>query len=132
MHIVTKNFKLQSYSLGALPLRDLPHNQESISEIWLRECTDTLRIDSNCMQPVITTNGVSNMAVAGCHASGWFWMWCICHILYLAVQAGWEAIQRETDLIPRVKKFLPHMHQSPKDRIELKNCLAAALATNAP
>ena len=89
MHIVTKDFKLQSYSLGALPVRDIPHNQESISEIWLRMCADTLGINSDHMQPIITTDGAYNMVAAGCHASGWFWMWCICHILHLALQAGW-------------------------------------------
>ena len=88
MHIVTKDFKLQSYSLGALPLRDLPHNQEFIFAIWLRNCADMLGIDSDCMQPVINTDEASNMVAAGCHASSWFLMWCICHILHLAVQAG--------------------------------------------
>ena len=69
MHIVTKDFKLESYSLGALPLHDLPHNQQTISEMWLWVCADTLGIDSDCMQPIITTNGVSNMVAAGYHAS---------------------------------------------------------------
>ena len=87
MHIVTKDFKLESYSLEALPLRDLPQNQQTISDMWLRVCADTLGIDSDHFQLVITTDGASNMVAAGCH--GWFWMWCICHILHLAVQAGW-------------------------------------------
>ena len=128
MHIVAKDYKLEGYSLGALPLRDLLHNQQSLSEMWLRVCTDTLGIDSDCMQPVITTNGVANMVAAGCHASGWFWIWCICHILHLVVQAGWQAIQGETEFISRVKKFVTHMHQSPSDWVELKNCQAAVLA----
>ena len=97
MHIVSKEFKLESYSLGALPLRDLPHNQQTISDIsltisdnlWLRVCADTLGIGSDCFQPVITYNGASNMVAAGHCASGWFWMWCICHVLHLVVQAGW-------------------------------------------
>ena len=72
MHIVSEEFKLESYSLGALPLRDLQHNQQTISEIWLRVCADMLGIDSDHFQPVITTNGASNMVAAGCHASGWF------------------------------------------------------------
>ena len=74
MHIVTEDFKLESYSLGALPLHDLAHNQQSISEMWLWVCADTLGIDSDRFQPVITTDGASNMVAAGCHASGWFWM----------------------------------------------------------
>ena len=69
MHIVTKNFELQSYSLGAFPLCDLPHNQESISEMWLHMCADTLVVDSDRMQPVITTNRASNMLAADYHAS---------------------------------------------------------------
>ena len=89
IHIVTNDFELEGYSLGALPLRDLPHNKHTISEIGLQVCADMLGIDSDCMQPVITNNGASNMVAAGYHASGWFWMWCICHILHLAVQAGW-------------------------------------------
>ena len=92
MHIVTKNFKLQSYSLEPLPLRDLQNNRESISELWLRVCADAHGINNDHMLPVITTNGASNMVAAGCCASGWFWMWCIYHILYLMVQAGWKAI----------------------------------------
>ena len=35
MHIVTKDFKLQSLTLEPFPLRDLPHSRESISEMWL-------------------------------------------------------------------------------------------------
>ena len=89
MNIVIKDFKLENYSLGALPLRDLPHNQHSFSEIWLRMCANMLGIDSKRMQPTITTDGASNMVAAGCHASGWFWMWCICHVLHLVVQTGW-------------------------------------------
>ena len=89
MHIVTKEMKLESYSLGALPLRDLAHNQQTISEMWLRVCAETLGIDSDRFQPVITTDGAANMVTAGHHADGWFWMWCICHVLHLAVQAGW-------------------------------------------
>ena len=88
MHIVTKNSELQSYSLGALPLL-LPHNQESISEMWLHMCADTLGVNSDRVQPVITADRASNMIAAGHRASGWFWMWCVCHILHLVVQAGW-------------------------------------------
>ena len=89
MHIVAKDLKLENYSVGALPLRDLSHNQQTISEMWLRVCADTLGIGSDHMQSIITTNGASNMVATGCHATGWFWMWCIWHILHLAVQAGW-------------------------------------------
>ena len=89
MHIVTKEMKLESYSLGALPLRDLAHNQQTISEMWLRVCAETLGIDSDRFQPVITTDGAANMVAAGRRADGWFWMWFICHVLHLAVQAGW-------------------------------------------
>ena len=89
MHIVTKEMKLESYSLGALPLRDLAHNQQTISEMWLWVCAETLGIDSDRFQPVITTDGAANMVAAGRRADGWFWMWCICHVLHLAVQAGW-------------------------------------------
>ena len=74
MHTVTKDFELQIYSLGSLPLRDLLHNQESISDMWLRMCTDMLDVDSECMQPVITTDWASNMVGAGHRAGGWFWM----------------------------------------------------------
>ena len=89
MHIVTKDFKLQSHSLEALPLCDLPHNQESISKMWFLVCADTLGIDNDHMPPAITTDGASNMVAAGHRASGWFWMWCMCHILHLVMQAGW-------------------------------------------
>ena len=89
MHIITKDFKLQNYSLEHLPLRDLPHNRESISEIWLQVCADTHGIDNDHMPPIIMTNGASNMVAAGHHASSWFWIWCIYHILHLMVQAGW-------------------------------------------
>ena len=99
--------------------------------MWLQVCADTLVIDSDFMQPIITTDRASNMVAAGYHASGWFWMWCICHILHLAVQAGWEAIQGQTGFIPHVKKFVTHMHQSPKEWAELKNCQAAVMAANA-
>ena len=89
MHIVSKEFKMESYSLGALPLRNPPHNQQTISEMLMRLCANMLGIDSDCFQPVITTDGASNMVAGGCRASGWFWMWCICHVLHLVVQAGW-------------------------------------------
>ena len=72
MHIVTKEMKLESYSLGALPLRDLPHNQQIISEMWLRVCAKMLGINSDRFQPVITTNGASNIVAAGHCAGGWF------------------------------------------------------------
>ena len=59
MHIVPKEMKLESYSLGALPLRDLAHNQQTISEMCLRVCAKTLGIDSDRFQLVITTNGAA-------------------------------------------------------------------------
>ena len=89
MHIVSKDFKLESYSLGGLPLRDLPHNQQKILEMWLQMCADMPGIDSDRFHPVITTDRAANMVAAGRRANGWFWMWCICHVLHLAVQAGW-------------------------------------------
>ena len=49
MLIVTKDFKLYSYSLGAPALRDLPHYQQTISEIWLWLRADMLDIDSDRM-----------------------------------------------------------------------------------
>ena len=70
MHIVSKGFKLESYSLGALPLRDLAHNQQTISEMWLRVCAEMLGIDSYRFQPVITTDGAANMVAAGSCADG--------------------------------------------------------------
>ena len=99
--------------------------------MWLRVYADTLGIDSDRFQPIITNDRASNMVAAGHHASGWFWMWCICHILHLAVQAGWQAIQGETNFIPWVKKFVTHMHQYPSKWAELINCQAAVLAANA-
>ena len=69
MHIVTKDFKLESYSL-ALPLCDLPHNQQTISEMWLQVCAEMLGIDSDRFQPVITTDGAANMVAAGRCADG--------------------------------------------------------------
>ena len=132
MHIISKGLKLESYSLGALLLRDLPHNQQTISEVWLRVCADTLGIDSDHFQPVISTDGASHMVAADCCAGGWFWMWCMCHILHLAVQAGWQTIQGETDFMPRMKKIVTHMHQSPSEWAELKNCQVAVLTANAP
>ena len=89
MHIVTRDFKLQSYSLEPLPMRDLSHNREFISDMWLRVCADVHGIKNDHMPPIITTGGASNMVAAGCCASGWFWIWCIYHILHLMVQAGW-------------------------------------------
>ena len=89
MHIATKEMKLESYSLGAFPLHDLPHNQQTISEMWLWVCAETLGIDNDRFQPVITTHGAANMVAAGYRGNSWFWMWCICHVLHLAVQAGW-------------------------------------------
>ena len=74
MHIIIKELKLESYSLGALPLSDLTHNQQTISEMWLRVCADMFGIDSDHFQPAITTDGASNIETAGGRASGWFWM----------------------------------------------------------
>ena len=88
MHIITKDFKLQSYYLESFLLHDLPHNQDSISEMWLRVCADTPGIDNDRMPPVITTDGASNMVAAGHHGIGWFWMWCMFHILHFVVQAA--------------------------------------------
>ena len=65
IHIVTKDFKLQSFALELFPLRDLPHNRESISEMWLWVCANTHGIDNNHMPPNITTNGAFNMVTAG-------------------------------------------------------------------
>ena len=72
MHIVTKDFKLQSFALEPFPLRDLPHNQESISKMWLQVCANAHGINNDHMPPDITTNRASNMVAAGCHASSWF------------------------------------------------------------
>ena len=36
------------------------------------------------------------------------------------------------DFIPRVKKCVTHMHQSPSKWAELKNCQAAVLTANTP
>ena len=65
MHIVTKDFKLQSFALEPFPLRDLPHNRESISEMWLRVCANAHGIDKNHMPPDITNDGAFNMVTAG-------------------------------------------------------------------
>ena len=65
MHIVTKDFKLQSFALESFPLRDLPHNRESISEMWLRVCANAHGIDNNHMSPDVTTDGAFNMVTAG-------------------------------------------------------------------
>ena len=65
MHIVTKDFKLQSFALEPFPLCDLPHNRESISEMWLRVCANAHGIDNNHMLPDITTDGAFNMVTAG-------------------------------------------------------------------
>ena len=65
MHIVTKDFKLQSFALEPFPLRDLPHNREFISEMWLRVCANAHGIDNNHMPPDITTDGAFNMVTAG-------------------------------------------------------------------
>ena len=89
MHIVTKDFKLQSFALEPLPLRDIPHNRKSISEMWLQVCTNAHGIDNDHMPPNITTDGASSIVTAGCHGSGWFWIWCIYHILHLMMQGEW-------------------------------------------
>ena len=89
MSIVAKDFKLQSSSLEPLPLHDLPHNRESISEMWLWVCADMHGIDNDHIPPNISTDGVFNMLAAGCQGMGWFWIWCIYCILHLMVQAGW-------------------------------------------
>ena len=65
MHIVTKDFKLQSFALESFPLRDLPHNREFISEMWLRVCANAHGIHNNHMPPDITANGAFNMVTAG-------------------------------------------------------------------
>ena len=65
MHIVTKDFKLQSFALESFPLRDLPHNREFISEMRLRVCANAHGIDNNHMLPDITTDGAFNMVTAG-------------------------------------------------------------------
>ena len=65
MHIVTKDFKLQSFAVEPFPLRDLPHNQESISEMWLRVCANAHGFDNNHMLPGITSDGAFNMETAG-------------------------------------------------------------------
>ena len=65
MHIVTKDFKLQSIALEPFPLRDLPHNQEFISEMWLQVCANAHGIDNNHMPLDITTDGAFNMVTAG-------------------------------------------------------------------
>ena len=65
MHIATKDFKLQSFALELFPLRDLPYNRESISEMWLRVCANVHGIDNNHMPPDITTDGAFNMVTAG-------------------------------------------------------------------
>ena len=64
MHIVTKDFKLHSFTLEPFPLRDLPHNRESISEIWLWVCANAHGIDNYHMPPDITTDGAFNMVTA--------------------------------------------------------------------
>ena len=64
MHIVTKDFKLQSFALEPFPLHDLPHNRESISEIWLRVCANVHGINKDHMPPDIITDGASNMVIA--------------------------------------------------------------------
>ena len=74
MHIVAKNFKLQSFALEPFSLCDLPHNLESISEMWLRVCVQLHGIDNDHMPPDITTDEASNMVAVGHHSSGWFWI----------------------------------------------------------
>ena len=76
IHIVTKNFEFQSFYLGALPSCDNPHNQDSISEMWLCMCADMLGIDSDCMQPAITTDGASSSCRLLCQ-------WLVLDVVYL-------------------------------------------------
>ena len=115
MHIVTKDFKLQSFALEPFPLHDLPHNRESISEMWLWVCANAHGIDNDHMPPDITTNGASNMEIAGHRSSGWFWILCIYHILHLKMQGGWYAIQGKLGFIPCMKKFLTQMRRCPTE-----------------
>ena len=76
MHVFTKDFMLHTYSMAALPLYDFSHNLNTIADMWLRVCTDTLAINDNRMQPIITTARVANKKAAGCKAGLWYWMWC--------------------------------------------------------
>ena len=60
--------------------------------------------------------------------SGWFWLWCICHQMHLAVEAGWSAIGEQAPFIKKVKEFVRFMHQSNKQWEALKVCQAEVLS----
>ena len=49
MHMPTKEFMMQTYAMGALPLYDLSYDKDIISDIWLCMCADTLDINDNRM-----------------------------------------------------------------------------------
>ena len=115
MHNVVKDFQLQSFALEPFPLLYLPHNRESISEMWLQMCANAHGIDNDHMPLDITIDGASNMVTAGCHSSGWFWIWCVYHILQLMMQAGWYTIQGKLGFIPHMKKFLTQLHRCPTE-----------------
>ena len=53
---------------------------------------------------------------------GWFWLWCTCHILHLAVENAEKEVVEEAGYRKKVKAFVTFMHQSPKQWAEFKAC----------
>ena len=49
MQVPTKEFMLQTYSMGALPLYDLSHSLDTIADMWLHVCNNTLDIADDRM-----------------------------------------------------------------------------------
>lgn len=115
LHLITDQFRMRTFSLGALPLYDMPHTGKDIAECW-RDIESQLNLPEQ-FRPVITTDGASNIRNAACRQSlteEFFWIWCCCHVIHLAVEAGHKVIARETQFVQKVKGFVTHMHQSPK------------------
>ena len=62
------------------------HTADVIGTMWHDLLDKTLQVDFKTVQPVITTDGAANMVAASRDDRQWFWVWCVCHVINLAVE----------------------------------------------
>ena len=111
LHVITKAFKMKNYSLGAIPFGDATHTAVSIGAKLKGIIDNTL--STPALHPVITTDCAANMR-KGVRDAGYYWIKCALHCLHNIVNAGLKGVEKEINIVGKVKAFVTLIHRSPK------------------
>ena len=63
-HIIDADFRPHMYSLGAVSMKSQAHTADVIGMMWHDLLDKSLHVDLKTVQPVLTTDGATNMVAA--------------------------------------------------------------------